>query len=316
MRILVTGANGQVGWELQRTLQTLGDVTACDRGACDLSDPDSIRATVRDFQPNVIVNAGAYTAVDKAESEPELAMAVNGVAPGVLAEEAKRLGALLVQYSTDYVFDGSKTEPYLESDAPNPPSAYGLSKLAGDKAVAAVGGPYLIFRTSWVYGSRGRNFLSTILRLAGERDELRVVDDQVGAPTWCRTIAEATSQVIAKLSAEGRIDSERALSLRGIYNLTAAGGVSWCRFAGAIVEATRSWRGGDGPEVIAITTAEYPLRARRPANSVLSNQKFQRAFGLACPAWDDALDLCLADLRAYLTCPGSSWTSSNARTPC
>ena len=203
MRILVTGANGQVGWELQRTLQTLGDVVACDRGTLDLSDPDSIRGKVREIRPDVIVNAGAYTAVDRAESEPELAMAVNGVAPGVLAEEAKQLGALLLHYSTDYVFDGTKAEPYLESDAPNPVSVYGSSKLAGEKAVEAVGGAYLIFRTSWVYGGRGKNFLLTMLRLAGEREELRVVDDQFGAPTWCRTIAEATAQVVAKLSPAG-----------------------------------------------------------------------------------------------------------------
>jgi dTDP-4-dehydrorhamnose reductase len=298
MRILVTGANGQVGWELQRTLQTLGEVAACDRGSLDLADPDSLRAKVREIRPDVIVNAGAYTAVDKAESEPELAMAVNGVAPGILAEEAKRHGALLVHYSTDYVFDGTKPEPYLESDVPNPASVYGSSKLAGERAVEAAGGAYLIFRTSWVYASRSRNFLLTILRLAGEREELRVVDDQVGAPTWCRTIAEATAQILAKLSAGGRIDADRAIDLRGTYNLTAGGRVSWCGFAKAIIEATRSRRGGDAPKVTPITTAEYPLPARRPANSVLSNQKFLRAFGLVCPTWDHALDLCLADLTA------------------
>ncbi|MBL8526997.1 MAG: dTDP-4-dehydrorhamnose reductase [Burkholderiales bacterium] len=296
MRILVTGANGQVGWELQRTLQTLGEVAACDRGALDLANPDAIRGKVREMRPDVIVNAGAYTAVDKAESEPELAMAVNGVAPGVLAEEAKRIGALLVHYSTDYVFDGTKAEAYLESDAPNPASVYGSSKLAGERAVEAAGGACLIFRTSWVYAARGKNFLLTILRLAAEREELRVVDDQVGTPTWCRTIAEATAQVVVKLSVGDRIDADRALALRGVYNLTAAGRVSWCGFARAIVEATRSRRGGAGPKVTPITTAEYPLPARRPANSVLANQKLQRAFGLACPAWDHALELCLTDL--------------------
>ena len=298
MRLLITGAHGQVGWELQRTLQTLGDVVACDRGDLDLANPNSIRVRISDVQPGVIINAGAYTAVDKAEAEPKLAMAVNGVAPGVLAEEAKRLAALLVHYSTDYVFDGTKPGAYFESDEPNPASVYGSSKLAGEQAVSAVGGTYLIFRTSWVYGSRGKNFLRTILRLASEREELRVVDDQFGAPTWCRTIAEATAQVIAKLSQGGRVDTERALTLGGTYNLTAGGGVSWCEFARAIVETTRSRRSGAGPKVTPITTAEYPLPARRPANSVLSNEKFQRAFGLACPAWDRALDLCLAELAA------------------
>lgn len=297
MKVLITGANGQVGWELQRTLHTLGEVIACDRRHLDLASPDAIRAKVRDVGPDVIVNAGAYTAVDKAEAEPDVAMAVNGVAPGVLAEEAKRLGALLVHYSTDYVFDGTKAEPYLESDSANPLSVYGSSKLAGEKAVEAVGGAYLIFRSSWVYAGRGKNFLLTILRLASEREELRVVDDQFGAPTWCRSIAEATAQVIAKLSPQGRIDSDRALVARGLYNLSAGGRVSWCGFAQAIVEATRARRGG-GPKVTPITTAEYPLPARRPANSVLSNEKFQRAFGLACPAWEGALDLCLADLAA------------------
>jgi dTDP-4-dehydrorhamnose reductase len=298
MRILVTGANGQVGWELQRTLQTLGQVFACDRAMLDLANPDSIRGKVRDIRPDVIVNAGAYTAVDKAESEPELALAVNGVAPGVLAEEAKRLGALLVHYSTDYVFDGAKKQPYLETDVPGPVGAYGSSKLAGEQAIAAAGGAHLILRTSWVYGGRGKNFLLTMLRLASERDELRVVDDQVGTPTWCRTIAEATSQVVAKLSLGNGVELDRAIGMRGMYNLVAGGRVSWCGFARAIVEGTRSWRAGTAPKLTPITTAEYPLPARRPANSVLSNQKLREAFGIYCPNWDHALTLCLADLAA------------------
>jgi dTDP-4-dehydrorhamnose reductase len=225
-------------------------------------------------------------------------MAVNALAPGVLAEEAKRLGALLLHYSTDYVFDGTKTEPYLESDATNPVSGYGSSKLAGEKAVEAVGGASLIFRTSWVYAGRGKNFLLTILRLASEREELRVVDDQIGAPTWCRTIAEATAQVIAKVSAGGRIDAGRAVDLHGTYNLTAGGRVSWCGFARAIIGATRTRRGGISPQVTPITAAEYPLPARRPSNSLLSNLKLQNTFGVFCPPWDHALNLCLADLGA------------------
>lgn len=298
MRILVTGATGQVGWELQRTLQALGELTALDRAALDLADPDSIRDRVRTVRPAVIVNAGAYTAVDKAESERDLAMRVNGVAPGVLAEEAKRLGALLIHYSTDYVFDGTKQDAYTEADATNPLSEYGKSKLAGEHAIMAEEGLHLIFRTSWVYSGRGKNFLLTVLRLASERDELRVVDDQIGAPTWCRTIAEATGLVIATLLKDGGRDRDRAGALSGIYHLTAAGHISWCGFARAILERTRNRRAKPTPPVHGITTAEYPLPARRPASSVLSNEKLARTFNLRCPSWDHALDLCLADLAA------------------
>ena len=186
MKILLTGKNGQVGWELQRTLAPLGEVVAVDRQALDLANPDAIRALIREVKPALIVNPAAYTAVDKAESEPELAMAVNGIAPGIMAEEAKRLGAAMIHYSTDYVFDGTQTSPYTEKDRPNPGNVYGKTKLAGEQAIQAVGVPHLILRTSWVYGSRGRNFLLTILRLAQERDELKIVDDQIGAPTSSR----------------------------------------------------------------------------------------------------------------------------------
>ena len=298
MRILVTGANGQVGWELQRTLQTLGDVIACDRVTLDLANRDSIRERMRAIKPEVIVNAAAYTTVDKAESEPELAMAVNGVAPGILAEEAKRLGALLIHYSTDYVFDGTKSDAYLEDDRTNPLSEYGKSKLAGEKAIEASGEAYLIFRTSWVYASRGKNFLLTMLRLANEREELRIVDDQFGAPTWCRTVAEGTAHVVAKLCAAGQVERDRAFGLRGIYHFTASGRVSWCGFARAIVDVMRRRRRGAAPKLTPITTAEYPLPARRPANSVLSNQKLQDTLGIFCPDWDHAVSLCLADLAA------------------
>ena len=198
MKILLTGKNGQVGWELQRTLTTLGDVVAIDRKGMDLANPDSIRNTIRAVRPDLIVNAAAYTAVDKAESEPELAMAINGIAPGIMAEEAGRLGAAMVHYSTDYVFDGTKTTPYTEGDILNPINVYGKTKLAGEQAVQAAGIPHLIFRTSWVYGLRGRNFLLTILRLAKEWDELKIVDDQIGAPTWSRMVAEATATILAQ----------------------------------------------------------------------------------------------------------------------
>ena len=197
-KILLTGKNGQVGWELERSLQPLGQVIAFDRSGLDLASPDSIRAVIREVKPELIVNPAAYTAVDKAESEPDLAMAVNGVAPGIIAEEAKRLGAALIHYSTDYVFDGTKAEPYTEDDVPKPINVYGKTKLAGEQAVQAIGVPHLIFRTSWVYGMRGKNFLLTILRMAKEKDELRIVDDQFGAPTWSRMIAETTAQVLAQ----------------------------------------------------------------------------------------------------------------------
>lgn len=298
MRILVTGATGQVGWELQRTLQTLGELAAFNRATLDLAKPDSIRDRVRAVAPEVIVNAGAYTAVDMAESERDLAMQVNGVAPGVLAEEAKRLGALLIHYSTDYVFDGTKQDAYTEDDATNPLSEYGKSKLTGEHAIIAEEGLHLIFRTSWVYAGRGRNFLLTVLRLANERRELRVVDDQIGAPTWCRTIAEATGQVLARLFVDGGVDRERARALSGIYNITAAGSVSWCGFARAILERTQSRRAKVMPPVHGITTAEYPLPARRPSNSMLSNEKLACTFNLRGPSWNHALDLCLADLAA------------------
>ncbi|MDO9064018.1 MAG: dTDP-4-dehydrorhamnose reductase, partial [Sulfuricella sp.] len=228
MKILLIGKNGQVGWELQRTLATLGDVVAIDRQGMDLANPDSIRSAIRIIRPDLIANAAAYTAVDKAESEPELAMAINGIAPGIMAEEAKRLGAAMIHYSTDYVFDGTKTSPYTEEDAPNPLSVYGKTKFAGEQAILAVGIPHLIFRTSWVYGLRGRNFLQTILRLAKERDELKVVDDQIGAPTWSRMIAEATSQILAQSFLPLTPHPSLLTQYGGIYNLTAAGRTSWC----------------------------------------------------------------------------------------
>lgn len=280
--ILLTGSHGQIGWELQRTLVTLGRVVALDYYSLDLANPDSVRSAIRACSPQIIVNAAAYTAVDQAESEPDLALAVNGAAPGIMAEEAKKLGALLVHYSTDYVFDGAKTAPYAEDDRPNPINAYGRSKLAGDQAIAASGARYLIFRTSWVYGARGGNFLRTILRLAQERDELRIVDDQIGAPTWCRVIAEATAQVLACMQAREAADA------CGTYHLSAAGSTSWYGFAQAILG-----HAGSSCKIVPIPTREYPLPARRPANSVLSNARLNARFGIALPDWADALKLCL-----------------------
>jgi len=280
--ILVTGAAGQVGFELARLLAPHFDVVATERATLDLANPDAIVAAVRGVRPGVIVNAGAYTAVDRAEDERALAHAVNAKAPGVLAEEARRLGAVLIHYSTDYVFDGTRTSPYDE-DAPTAPlNVYGMSKLEGERAIAAVGANALVFRTSWVYGTRGRNFLTTIRRLAAERDEIRIVADQRGVPNWCRELAGATTRIIA-----GGVPAmaERA----GLYHLSSTGDASWCDFARAIVG------GGAKPRVVAITTAEYPLPAKRPAYGVLATSKFEATFGFALPDWRDALARCNAD---------------------
>jgi dTDP-4-dehydrorhamnose reductase len=290
MKILLTGKSGQVGWELQRTLACLGEVIALDRQTLDLARLDSLRATIREIKPNLIVNAAAYTAVDKAESEPELAYAVNGVAPGVMAEEAKRLNALLVHYSTDYVFDGAKTFPYTEEDTPNPINVYGKTKLAGERAIQAVGGAYLIFRASWVYGARGKNFLLTILRLAKKREELRIVDDQRGAPTWSRLIGEATASIVSHLFRE-RSQADLASE---IYHVTCAGDASWYDFARAIID--RSSFKERKPSIIAIPTAEYPLPACRPSYSGLSSSKLYKTFGVALPHWRYALTLCLDEV--------------------
>lgn len=275
-RILLTGRRGQVGWELERSLSPLGAVVGCDHAALDLADPDRIRALLRELRPAVVVNAAAYTAVDKAETETEQAFAINGSAPGVLAEEAKRLGALLVHYSTDYVFDGTKAAPYTEADTPNPLNTYGRSKLAGEQAIRQVDGEYLILRTSWVYGLRGNNFLRTIMRLAETRPLLRVVGDQVGAPTWCRSIAETTAALLARNDGP-----------RGLFHLTAGGETSWHGFASAIVAALPSTA-----TVERIATVDYPLPARRPANSRLDCARL-RELGIALPSWESQLALCL-----------------------
>lgn len=295
-RILLTGGSGQVGWELRRTLAPLGEVIAPGRDALDLSRPESLRNVVRQVAPALVVNAGAYTAVDAAEGDADLARRVNAEAPGVLAQEAAACGALIVHYSTDYVFDGRKSVPYKESDATGPASVYGSTKLDGERAVAAAGGPHLIFRTGWVYGLRGKNFLRTMLRLARERDELRVVDDQHGAPTWSRMLAEATAGVLAAVrSVDGfSIDPGRW----GVYHATAAGETTWCRFAAAILEADPGRHeqrcGAPSP----ITTAEYPTPATRPRYSVLDNGRLAREVGIVLPAWETQLEMCMEDRAA------------------
>ncbi|HGL4256615.1 dTDP-4-dehydrorhamnose reductase [Burkholderia dolosa] len=287
--ILLTGVNGQVGFELLRSLQGLGHVVALDRSALDLSDLQQVVRVVREIKPNLIVNPAAYTAVDAAESDVSGAMRINAEAPGVLAEEARRIGAALVHYSTDYVFDGSKSVPYVEEDPVNPQNVYGKSKLAGEQAIAAAGCPHLIFRTSWVYGSRGKNFLRTMLRLGSERDELSVVVDQIGAPTWSVTIAVLSAQILA----QSRVADEREWweARSGIYHLTSAGATSWHGFAEAIFAHARL---PNKPIVKAIPTTAYPTPAARPANSRLSGAKLAQAFGLEAPDWEHALRLCLA----------------------
>lgn len=292
MKILLTGRSGQVGYELERSLQGLGEVVAVDSERMDLADFDAIRAVMREVRPALVVNPAAYTAVDKAESEPEIAMRINGEAPGVIAEEARRLGAAVIHYSTDYVFDGNKPGPYTEEDFPAPLNVYGRTKLAGEQAVQASGAPHLILRTSWVYGARGRNFLLTVRRLAAERDELRIVNDQYGAPTWCRTIADTTAHIVAMLGAGTRnagLDLDLWQARTGLYHLTAQGQTSWHGFAETIVA---HWSNAQKPVVTPITTKEYPMPARRPMNSVLSCQKLMETF-CQLPRWDSALSLCL-----------------------
>ncbi|MGF6939780.1 dTDP-4-dehydrorhamnose reductase [Paraburkholderia sp. UCT70] len=289
--ILVTGVNGQVGYELARTLQGLGNVVAVDRSRLDLSNPDQIRAVVRDLRPALIVNPAAYTAVDKAEEERDLAMRINGEAPGVLAEEAKKLGAALIHYSTDYVFNGTKEGAYVEDDPTDPQNVYGRSKLAGEQAIAASGVNHLVLRTSWVYGTRGKNFLLTMLRLGADRPELKVVADQFGAPTWCNTIATLTAHLCAQsFAAEDGAKwwDERS----GIYHLCAGDSTSWHGFASAIFELADL---PNRPNTLPIPAADYPTPAKRPANSRMSNDKLARVFGLAAPHWRDALKLCLTD---------------------
>jgi dTDP-4-dehydrorhamnose reductase len=273
---MLTGPTGQVGWELAPRLAALGEVVAVDRPALDLADADAIRARVRALRPDVIVNAAAYTAVDRAESEPDRAAAINALAPGVLAEEAKPLGALLVHYSTDYVFDGTKAAPYTEDDAPNPLSVYGRTKLDGERAIQASGCRHLILRTSWVYASRGHNFVLTMLRLGAERSELRVVDDQRGAPTWARDIATATLTLLRNPP-------------NGLFHLTATGETTWFGFASEILRLA-----GLTPVMHRIRTAEYPTAACRPPNSVLDNARLRAMTEIVMPAWEESLAHCVA----------------------
>lgn len=289
MSILLLGKDGQLGWQLQRSLAPHGEVIACGRSECDLTDFEQIRSLVRRARPAVIVNASAYTAVDRAETEVELAMRINGEAPGALAEEAAVLGALLIHYSTDYVFDGSKATPYLESDPTGPQSVYGRSKVAGEEAIRAAGCKSVIFRTSWVFGARGSNFVKTILRLARERESLDVVGDQVGAPTPAALIATVTGIVLAMLRKGGSMSRRE----QRLYHLCSGQPVSWHEFATTIVQLAGALPGFDlrlAPDAIrAIPSSAYPTAAVRPLNSRLDCARVEQDFGLRMPDWQPYL---------------------------
>jgi dTDP-4-dehydrorhamnose reductase len=293
IRALVTGCRGQVGADLVRALAGRAEVVAHDHATLDLAADEAIRRGVRDARPQVILNAAAYTNVDRAEAETDAAHAVNGVAPGILGEEAKRAGALLVHFSTDYVYDGTKPSPYVESDATHPINAYGRTKLAGEEAIARSGCDHLILRTSWVYAPHGRNFLLTMLRLAATHPEIRVVDDQHGAPTSSRQLADAVVALVGggadRPFEAGDLDRLRAGS--GVYHATAAGACTWFGFAQAIF-AERARRPGpafNSPRLVAITSADYPTPARRPANSLMSNEKLAAAFQVRLGEWREGL---------------------------
>jgi dTDP-4-dehydrorhamnose reductase len=296
MKILLLGKNGQVGWELQRSLATLGELVACDFDTpapwkADFSQPESLAAIVQAVRPQVIVNAAAHTAVDKAESEPEFARALNATAPGVLAREAKALGALLVQYSTDYVFDGSGDQARDETASTAPLSVYGRTKLEGEQLIQASGCAHLILRTSWVYAARGGNFAKTMLRLAAEREALNVIADQIGAPTGADLLADVTAQAVPRVLANP--------ALQGLYHCVAGGETHWHGYARHVIEFARA--AGQPIRVAAeavqpIPTSAYPTPAQRPLNSRLSTAKLQAAFGLHLPHWQQGVDRMLTEI--------------------
>jgi len=278
-KILITGATGQIGWELIRTLAPLGNIFTPTRQECDLNNKESLLACIRNYEPTLIVNTAACTAVDVAEQDPTMAMNVNGTAPGILATEAKRLNATLIHFSTDYLFDGTAKTPYREEDETNPLNAYGATKLAGEKNILKVGCKSIILRTSWVYGLRGTNFLLTMLKKARANEPISLVSDQLGAPTWSRMIAEATSQIVSQL------EHNQAF---GIYNLTSSGSTSRNLFAEAIFKIK-----GINMPINAITSKEFSAAAKRPLYCILSNEKVKKHFGIELPSWEQQLDLCL-----------------------
>ncbi len=289
MKILLTGKNGQVGWELNRSLSKLGTVFAMGRDQMDLSMPETLGPVIQDIRPDIIINAAAYTSVDQAESEPKLAMTVNGIAPGVIAEEARKIGAGMIHYSTDYVFDGKAASPYKEEDPTCPLNVYGKSKLAGEKAVVQAGIPHLILRTGWVYSLRSSNFLLTIQKLAQAKKQIKIVDDQTGGPTWAGAIAEGTTHILEQCLKEGTPQSS-IFSHPGIFHISCGGETSWFGFANKILELSDL---AEGTEVIPIPTIEYPTPADRPRYSLLSNQKLKQLFHYEMPQWQVALQECL-----------------------
>jgi dTDP-4-dehydrorhamnose reductase len=293
MRLLVTGKDGQVGFELLRSLAPLGEVVGLSRQELDLTDPDAIRRVIRDTKPSIVINPAAYTAVDKAESDQALATKVNAVAPGLLGEEAKRLGALVVHYSTDYVFDGTKPSPYVETDSPNPQSVYGRTKWQGEEALAQSTPKHLILRTSWVLGRHGNNFAKTMLRLAAEREELKVVADQFGAPTSAALLARVTAALIAAY-AQGSRDFAF-----GTYHAVALGETHWCDYARFVMAEAKALGKAlrTSPESVhPIATTDYPTPAKRPQNSRLSTEKLTQSFGLTLPPWQDGVREVLAQI--------------------
>ena len=289
MKILLTGKTGQIGEELNNIVGDLGNLITVDKEQLDLSKPNSIEPVILDIKPDIIINPAAYTAVDKAEEEPDLAMTVNAIAPGLLAKAARKVGAGLIHYSTDYVFDGCSTIPYKEEDPPNPLNVYGKTKLAGEKALAEAGVPFLIIRTGWVYSLHGKNFLRTIKKLAEEKDIIQVVDDQIGAPTWARSVALKTHQILKQCLNKKWLETKDS-SLSGIFHLTCQGKTSWHGFAREVLNMSNT---SQNIKLIAIPTSDYPAPAVRPPNSLLNNEKIQKVFGLDMPHWEDALKNCM-----------------------
>lgn len=295
MKILLIGKNGQVGWELQRSLAPLGEVIALDRIQCDLSLPETIPEIIQNVKPDIIVNAAAYTAVDKAEKEIELAEKINAESPRIIAEEARKINALMVHYSTDYVFNGEKSSAYNEGDAVDPINIYGATKLKGEQAIQKSGVNYLIFRTSWVYASRGQNFVHSILRLAKQKKELNIVGDQIGSPTWARLIAEVTLVALIK----SRCDLGSGYFRSNVYNLTSSGSTSWYGFAMKVIEIARKNIQRDDfivQDICSISASDYPTLAIRPINSCLNVHKLQEELDIQMPSWETSIELCLRDM--------------------
>ena len=290
MKILLLGSTGQVGWELNRTLLTLGDITALDYPQIDMANPPSIQTAIQETKPDLIINATAYTNVEKAELEPDLAQIVNGVGPGILAEEAKKIGAAFIHYSTDFVFDGTKGSPYTEDDLPNPINVYGKTKLAGDKAVQAAEIPAIIFRTSWVYSNRRPCFVSKVLNWASKGKELHIVDDQISTPTWARMVAEATAQVIIQ-SKNNPVDY--FMENRGVYNLTCSGYCSRFEWAEVIIQSFKNLKEYENIKILPAKTVDFPSTVERPAFSALNLQKITN-LNIAPPDWKSTLMLCLS----------------------